>query len=218
MPLPSDYLGTENVVTNGKSIVHPIKIVKRTLTNPLAAVTNGVSVSHTGLNAAGTRLQTLGGSLTSGGVATFDFSRNVVITVTHASSIVAMSGVISGYDQYGTLITEAWAVTATGTSKTFTGKKAFLTVISISEVTAADASGNSIISGSGTVFGLGHYSLVASPLKEVAVGAVVTTGTMVAMSAATTDDARGTYSPATAPDGTKTYLVIYLTADLYHVK
>ena len=57
-----------------------------------AAVANGLSLSHLGAAAAGTTNSPLAGSLTAGGVGTFTVPRNVVITVTHASAVVAMSG------------------------------------------------------------------------------------------------------------------------------
>lgn len=218
MPLPSGYIDSQAVWSNGKRLVHPIKTVKQTFTNPAAAVTNGVSASHLGQAAAGTVFQTLGGSLATGGVATMDFPRNVVITVTHASSVVAMSGTITGYDEYGTLITESWSVAATGTSKTFTGKKAFKTVVAITETVAADASANTIISGSGAVLGLDHYSEVASLLKETSAGSVVTNGTLTAAGTTNAADARGTYTPNSAPNGSTTYVVYYLTPDLVFVK
>lgn len=211
MPLPRSYITNRGF--RGQSGRHytPSAIIKQTWTDPATAVTNGYSVSHLGAGAAGTRDMTLGGSLTSGGVGTADFARNVVITVTHATAVVAMSGTIYGTDINGDQLTEAWSVTAGTTSKTFTGKKAFKTVTRITETVAADASANSIIVGTGVLLGLTTQLAVASPLKEVAAGSVVTNGTFAAQSSASTDDARGTYSPNTAPNGSNDYTIWYIS-------
>lgn len=210
-PLPASYLQEGNIgVSRGRPLASDA-LIYESFVNPAAAVTNGISVSHTGAGSAGTTSQTIGGSLASGGVATLVPPRNVVITVTHASSVVAMSGTITGTDSSGKAITEAWSVTATGTSKTFTGAKAFKTVTSITETVAADASANSIISGSGTKIGLRAPVSVPSAVKETADGSVVTNGTVVAASTAATADAYGTYSPNTAPDGAHDYEVWYLS-------
>lgn len=180
---------------------------------PPALVANGYSVSHLGAAAAGTRNMTLGGSVTLGGVGVPSVPRNVVITVTHASSVVAMSGVITGYDVGGEIMTEAWSVTATGTTKTFTGKKAFKRVTSITETVAADASANSIVAGTGIVFGITVKTTVPSAVKEMQDAAVITTGTVVAFSTASTDDPLGTYTPAVTPDGIKNYNVWVISDD-----
>jgi hypothetical protein len=208
MPLPTDYVGSNRVVNRRGRRLTDAKIMRQTWTNPLTPDTDGLSASHLGAGAAGTTSMTLGGVLAA---AALDYARNVVITVTHASSIVAMSGVITGTDIYGKPITEAWSVTATGTSKTFTGAKAFKTISSITEVVAADASGNTIIAGTGKVLGLAAYCSVASGVKEIADGSVVTTGAVVAASSASTADARGTYAPSAAPDDAKDYTLYYLS-------
>lgn len=207
MPLDRSYLSTRGFRGNSGNRYIPAALIKQTWTNPATADTDGFSESHAGAAAAGTTNMTLDGALD--GVN--DFARNVVITVTHASSVVAMSGTITGTDEYGNALTEAWSVTATGTSKTFTGKKAFKTVTSITETIAADASANSIIAGQGTVLGLNTKCAVGSAVKEIANGSVVTTGTVVAADTASTADPRGTYSPSAAPDGSKDYTIWYIS-------
>ena len=189
-------------------------IAKVTFTNPATIDTDGVSASHAGAGAAGTTNMTIGGALASGGVATLDVPRNVVITVTHSSSVVAMSGTITGTDEYGHTITEAWAVTATGTSKTFTGKKAFKTVTGITEVVAGDASANTIIAGNGKVLGLPFKAAVPAIITETEDGAVPTAGVLVAASTAATADARGTYTPNSALNGALDFVVYYLCEDI----
>lgn len=212
MPLPRSYMYPGAVGSSGKAF-KIVSTIKQSWTNPAAAVTNGYSVSHVGAAAAGTRDMTLGGSLTSGGLGTADVARNVVITVTHGSAVVAMSGTITGTDINGENMTEAWSVTAGTTSKTFTGKKAFKTVTSITETVAADASANTIIAGTGVLLGMASKHAITSPLKEYSAGTLVTNGTFVAASTVATDDPRGTYSPNTTPNGATSYIVYYLSED-----
>jgi hypothetical protein len=199
---------------DGKEVEIPLAVlVKASFTDPAAAVTNGIVTSHAGASSAGTTTLTPNGGLASGGVATLTPARNVVITVTHASSVVAMSGVITG-TRLGRVVTEAWSVTATGTTKTFTGAVAFDTVTSITEVVAANASANTIIMGSGNVLGLVGKCAVASAVKEIAAGSVVTNGTVVAASSSANADARGTYAPNTVPNGSNDYAIWYIADDL----
>lgn len=213
MPLPTSYIGQDKVKTRrGRTLLRSF-ILKQTWTDPTTIVTNGYSEAHVGAAAAGTVEAPLDGAKVVGGIGRADYARNVVITVTHDTSVVAMSGTITGTDIHGKTITEAWAVTATGTSKTFTGKKGFKTITSITETVAADASDNTIIAGDGKVFGLDGRCSVASGVKEIADGSVVTTGTVAAASAASTDDARGTYAPSATPDAAKDYTLYYLSDD-----
>lgn len=214
MPLPSGYAAINSYRDAARNLRKYSVLYRQTWTDPEAADDNGYSVSHAGAGAAGTTSMTLGGALASGGVGTADYARNVVITVTHATAVVAMSGVITGTDIHGKTITEAWSVTAGTASKVFTGAKAFKTVTSITEVVAADASANTIIAGTGVKFGLERYNEVASAVKEVAAGSVVTNGTVTARSTSASADARGTYAPNTAPDAANDYEIWYIVEDL----
>jgi hypothetical protein len=153
----------------------------------------------------------LGGTSTLNGIGVPSTSRNVVITVTHATAVVAMNGIISGYDDRGQLVTELWSVTAGTASKTFTGKKAFKRIISITETVAADASANTIIAGTGIVFGIGVKTAVPSAVKELQDNVLITTGTILAASAVSTDDPLGTYLPAVTPNGVINYDVYIIT-------
>lgn len=212
MPLPNGYQGAHrwNARSNNR-VVQGSAIIRDDYTDVPAAVTNGYSVSHVGAAAAGTRDMVLGGSLTQGGVGLPSLGRNVVITVTHGAAVVAMNGTIYGTDIAGKPLQEDWAVTAGGTSKTFTGAKAFYTVTRITETVAANASTNSIIVGTGNVLGVSSKVSVPSPVKEIAIGVVVVTGTLVAGSAAAAADPLGTYTPAAAPNGTNDYQVWYVS-------
>lgn len=213
MPLARTYMGQSNIRGNSGKQIQIIDIVKQTWTNPATAVTNGFSASHAGAVPVGTRDMVLGGSLTTGGVGIADFARNVVINATHGSAVVAMSGIIYGTDINGDPYTEAWSVSAGGTTKTHTGTKAFKTVTRITEVIAADASTNTIIAGTGVLLGFLTKVTVASLVKEYSAGSLVTNGTLVVASTASTADNRGTYSPNTAPNGATTYLVYFLSED-----
>lgn len=211
MPLPANYVGTETKRSKGKRLITPIDVLSQTWTNPVAAVTNGIVTTHAGASTAGTVNNVPNGSLAAAGIATNGHARNVVITVTHATAVVAMSGTITGTDIAGQVQSEAWSVTAGTASKTFTGKKAFKTVTSVTETVAADASANTIIVGNGVLLGMENPLEITSPLKEYSAGSLVTNGTFVARSTATTDDAKGTYSPNTAPNGATSYIVYYLS-------
>lgn len=169
----------------------------------------GISVGHAGPNTT-TSNMTIGGSLASGGVATLTPARAVTVTVTHATSIVAASGIVTGYDQFGNLVSEAWSVTATGTSKTSTTKKVFKKVTQITETAASDASANTHSAGDSAVIGLGYRAINQKLIAELQDTAVPgTAGTLVAGSSAATTDWRGTYTPNAVPDGAKDYTITY---------
>jgi hypothetical protein len=211
MPLPSDYVTTRGANIRGTPLNFGA-IYKLDLVNPAAGDLDAFVTTVAGPNTTTVTYYRTGGSgnVVFAGIIPSgkpDVPRNVVITVTHASSVVALSGVITGIDFHGRVITEAWSVTATGTTKTATGAKAFKRVDSVTVVAAADASANSVTIGTGTKFGFPVKVSVASAIKEVAAGSVVTNGTVVAASTASTADAMGTYSPNTAPDAANDYSV-----------
>jgi hypothetical protein len=149
---------------------------------------------------------------TLGGTGIPNVPRNVVVTVTHATSVVAVSGTITGIDRYGRALTEAWSVTATGTSKTYTGKKAFYRVDSITITAATDASADTVQLGTGAVLGLKMPVSATTIVGEMMDAAATTAGTL-AIAAANPADPLGTYTPNTAPNGTHNYDVWYLCDD-----
>ena len=118
-----------------------------------------------------------------------------------------MSGTVYGTDQYGSSISEAWSVTATGTAKTYETVKLFKTVTQVTETVAADASANTIKTGNGTTLALSAKCSCPSAVKELADAAIVTTGTLTIASG----QQNGTYKPATAPNGAHDYDVWYLS-------
>jgi len=194
-------------------------------TDPTTAALNDIRTSLAGPNTATITLTPnsspgLDGTLVTGAagskVLVLLYPRNVVITVTHGSAVVAESGVITGKDVYGRDMTEAWSVTAGTTSKTFTGAKAFKQITQITITAATDASANTNTIGDGVVFGLdvnGALAGTGAAVKEIAIGALVVTGVLVAKSSAAAADSRGTYAPSAAPNGTNDYDLWYLSDD-----
>jgi hypothetical protein len=193
--------------------------VYRTVWAPVAAINlgapdtldaDGVCTSASITAASG---GTIGGALASGGVATFDVPRNVVIT--SAGNDSAKTFTVTGTDEYGNAVVENITGANAGAAS---GKKAFKTV------TAVDIDSNSagnVTVGTGDVLGLP----VALPdtgfvLGELEDNQAASAGTLVAAVAstasATTGDVRGTYDPDSACNGTKTFtLLVALTDPTY---
>jgi len=138
-----------------------------------------------------------------------DVPRNITAAATHGSSVVAMTIVVSGYDQYGEAMSESLSIAATGTSQTAAGKKAFKWVSSIAITSAGDATTNTLNVGYGDVLGL-PYRLAAKSdfftngtffnetLEATAPTIVVADATTATT---TTGDVRGTVDLNSATDG-----------------
>jgi hypothetical protein len=194
--------------------MQPVQIARQVFTNVAAASANAFLLAKTGValpGAAGSVTFVPDGALGTGAVPQ---PRNVVVTVTHATSVVACNGVITGFDEYGNLITENWSVVATGTSRTSVGVRAFARVTSITVVGAASLQANTVTVGTGNTLGL-QFALTdaGGAFREISAGTVVTNGVFVAANPSPTTDSRGTYTPNTAPNGSTTYIVYYLVAD-----
>jgi hypothetical protein len=71
-----------------------------------------------------------------------EYGRNLVSVAIHDEDVVAMTVLISGYDYLKRSMSELHTITATGTTKTVTGTKAFYYVQSVAITAAADASAN----------------------------------------------------------------------------
>lgn len=166
------------------------------LGSPITADADGVCASQA-LNTGVDGL--INGALAASNVATFDVPRNVVAAWTNTAVIT-----VTGTDQYGAVVVES---SASGTS--FTGKKAFKTVTQVR--VSANVTGLTV--GSGVVLGLPVFlpqtGLVTAQFLD---GAVATAGTLAAgdraVATATTGDVRGTVSPNSAPNGTRSFQVI----------
>lgn len=220
MPLPTGYATVSGINTRG--IPRNLsKLYRQKWAAPTTAATNNILTAKAGPNTTTVVYSTTSAPLFDGSLfvanrVLFDFPRNVVITVTHASAVVALSGVITGIDLFGDAMSEAWSVTAGTTSKTFTGKKSFALVLSVSFVAVADASADTIVIGNGVVFGLDVNSQLGGTgvaVKETLDAAVVLTGVIAAKSTVSTDDPRGTFLAATAPNGARVFELVYVTDD-----
>lgn len=147
-----------------------------------------------------------------------DFPRNITCLTTHGSSIVAMTVLVTGTDEYGIVMSELITIAATGTSETDVGAKAFKTVTSIAITSASDAEANTLNMGMGDVLGLPYRvdsgGLLAviedndpSPVSSGFVPAVTTDPATT-----TTGDVRGTYDPAQTLNGTLVTRVLVLVS------
>ena len=161
---------------------------------PAALVTNGICLQQTITGAANA---VINGSLASGGVATLDVPRNVIVDAAGAATAVLT---IFGTDAYGIPMSEA--ITLNGTTAV-AGKKAFKTITRI----ASSATATDIFVGTGDVFGLPLRANTRNYVLTAWNGAFVTTGTFVVADATaattTTGDVRGTYAVPDAADAVK---------------
>ena len=167
-----------------------------TLGNPVAASANGI-VTSSSLNTG------VAATLVTG---TLDVPRNVVAAWTNTAVIT-----VKGTDVYGKAMTES-----SGSGTSFTGKKAFKTITSVT--VSANVAGLTV--GFGDVLGLPVFLPAAGYIvKELQDGAAATAGTAVAGirtsggSTATTGDVRGTYDPNAACDGGKVFELLIALPD-----
>lgn len=129
--------------------------------------------------------------------------RNVTFTTAGTTPADAPATVVvAGTGMDGKALSET--VTIAQTATIATGVKIFKTITSITYA-AGDGAGATISIGVGNLLGTTRLPKVraglANVVREVANGAAVTTGTFVA--------ANRSYLPAAAPDGTKTYCLVY---------
>lgn len=148
----------------------------------------------------------LDGVLVSGGVATFDYPRCIVVDSGGADTAVLT---ITGTDIYGQPLVEA--ITLNGATAV-NGKKAFKTV---SSVAASATIANGAFVGTTNIFGLPHRLLRASHLLAFnADGSVEDATIAVAVATdpatSTTGDVRGTVVPTTTPNGTINFAALYM--------
>lgn len=142
--------------------------------------------------------------------------RALTTVVTHATAVVALTVVHTGYDRWGQKVVETHAITATGTSKTVAGKKAMAFWRSTSITAAADASANTLKLGTNDVLGLPYRAASkADVLRVYFNGALDDSATVVAAvdttATATTGDVRGTVDPNSACDGSE--VVVWMSVD-----
>ena len=179
------YVGNAKHPRTARRGIPVTPILQIDLGAPVAGAANSICASQA-VNA--DVAATLDGS-TAGAL---DVPRNVVAAWTGAAVIT-----VTGIDAYGQRVTES---SASGTS--FTGKKAFKTVTSVTF--SANVTGATV--GTGNVLGL-PYRIAGrwDVLGFYADGSVETVAALVAGDAttpsATTGDVRGTITPTTTPNG-----------------
>lgn len=147
-----------------------------------------------------------------GTTGTLDVPRNITAAATHASSVVAMTLLITGKDFYGQTMSEQLSIAATGTSQTATGKKAFKTVTSIAITSAGNAQANTLNMGFGDTLGL-PFNLKEKEqalffidgIPQTTLGTVTVADTNAPTT--TTGDVRGTWLPNSATDAARSYCV-----------
>lgn len=199
--LQLDRAGELDLVSaSGKNLFEPVQIVQIDLGSPAAAAANNIALSQS--VAIAPALTLINGTLATGGVADLGLTgRNVVAAWTTTAVMT-----VKGTDMHGKAMTES---SASGVS--FTGKKAFKTVTSITF--SAAVTGATV--GTGDVIGLPvRLPSTGLVLRELENGATAVAGTLVAAQAtstaatATTADVRGTYDPNSACDGSKGFKLI----------
>lgn len=206
MGLPQDYSGMGSVnLRSGNKRRRLAHIVKQTWIDPSTIDVDKFVDDQLGPDSATTADLALTATLTN------DFARNAVVTVTHSSSIVAMDIVVHGLDVHGNVISEEFEITATGTTKTVTGVKAFKSITQVEATVAADASANTVNIGDGKVLGLDVICDCASLIKEFEDTTLRTNGVVV-NGAATPADRLGTYTPNSTLNGALDFTVWYLSS------
>lgn len=152
----------------------------------------------------------INGAKASGGVASLGAptGRSISVVSSNAGD-TTQTVTVTGTDMYGNTMTER--VTLNGTT-TVAGNKAFFTVTGV--VVSATMTGNLSV-GDGSKLGLPMYlSNATFILREIQDGATATAGTVVAglsiatPASLTSGDVRGTYTPNSAPDGTRAYALV----------
>lgn len=176
-------------------------IAVQEFTNPVASAAAGLLAATATTVAVQTYVPS---QLVAGGIAALlAYPRNVTFTTAGVTPADApATATIVGTDINDMPQTETVNIAQTATIAS--GVKAFKTIKSITYA-AGDGTAATVSIGFGAVFGLhrkpkSRAGLLAA-IKEIAVGAVVTTGTLNATN--------NTYAPATAPDAANDYCVYY---------
>ena len=151
------------------------------------------------------------------------YGRNLVSVATHATAVVPMTIVISGYDYTFQPMSELHTITAGTASKTATGKKAFAYVSSVAITAAASAEANTLNLGTGSVLGLPFRltstgdmfkASIAGVQETINAGSDATVVAGVSTTATTsTGDVRGTIAFTGTLDGSSDCEVWYAVAD-----
>jgi hypothetical protein len=137
------------------------------------------------------------------GAAAIPTPRNIVAAWTNTAIVT-----VTGKDVHGYVLVES---SASGTS--FTGKKAFAIVTSVTF--NANVTGATV--GTGVVIGLSYRcdkaDFITARVDNTVDAATVVPADTTVPATATTGDVRGTVTFASAPDATKVYSVTYVVKD-----
>lgn len=189
----------------GGAVVQPSNIGVDEWTDPAAVLTTALLAATATTVAAQT---VLAAALTAGGVAAILlYPRNITFTTGGTATDAPASVVITGTDINNAALTETLVLSqSAGTDQ---GVKAFKTIVSI-VYGAGVGTGGTVAIGIGKKFGLSkpvkYRAGVLKPIQEIAIGAVVTTGTFTS---AATSPPNGTYSPSANPNGSTDDFGIY---------
>ncbi len=138
-----------------------------------------------------------------------DVPRNITGVVTHSTTTVLMTVLVTGTDVDGHAMSELLTFAATATTIAAAGKKAFKTVTSIAITSASDAEANTLNMGWGDVLGLPFALAQKNNVLLVMDGALIAATVVAAVTTdpatTTTGDVRGTLVPGTATNGTRRY-------------
>lgn len=178
-------------------------------TNPVAASVNALKLSI----ATSASIQTFTGTQLDGATGTAEMvpPRNPTITSSSHANVTAVAAVFTGFvrNEDGVLVPQTCTINITnGGGTTDVGDRPMSVVTSI-VIPAQGGTAGALQFGFGAMIGLAalvksRAGLIA-PLRQVAVGAVVTTGTF----ANATGSPVCSYTPASAPDGVRDYAVTY---------
>jgi hypothetical protein len=145
------------------------------------------------------------------GATALGFPRNITVTASNVSTYTPTGSMtVNGLDVNGNTISEVIAITA---ATTVAGAKMFKSVTSVTLAAQTDGAGETVTVGFGALIGLSQKARVRAgetalkPLQELAVGAIVTTGTLALPAVGLP---HGSYAPSAAPDGARDYAVTYL--------
>lgn len=170
-------------------------------TNPAAAAAAGLKAATASSIAVQTVLTA--GLLAPGIAALLAYGRNVTFTTAGATPADApANAVVTGTGMNDEVVTETITVAQTATISS--GSKIFKTITSI-----VFGAGEGVAATVAIGFGLAMGTLktpkvragMAALVREIAIGALVTTGTL--------DAANKSYTPASAQDGAKDYAIFY---------
>lgn len=209
--LQVDRLGDDSTNAEDQIVSSKVKFPAMAIIDlgcPDAIDDDGVCAAQ---NRTGAGALLVNGALASGGVATLDVPRNLIVDSGGADTAVLT---ITGTDEYGVVVVES--ITLNGTTAV-AGKKAFKTVTGVSSSATIT---NSAFIGTGDVLGLPCFLPAATNIiadLEDGVVDLSIDGTAVAgvttAATATTGDVRGTYDPGVACDGAVSFKLLAILTD-----